>query len=422
MSPIDASRLDISLSEGEQWRRTLSVTVPVELVKEEQANITKKLAGRLNIKGFRAGKVPKSVIARRFGGHVEREALDHIIQEAYKTALSSQALRPISEGEIQDVNFTPDEPLSFKVSFDVQPEIVLDKLGGFKAERPTDAVDDDAIANVLSRLQDQRASWTPVEKGQPSEGTLVSLMVTRLDGEEVEEARKYEFVVGEGQAIPDIENALKTLEIGEEGEFDITFPEDFPDEDRRGQTQKIKIVLDGFQSKELPALGDDFAKELGGFDSFDLLREKISGDLAEDAKRQADASVRNQLLLQVTEANAFDVPASMVEGYLNSIIGSPEGADPEKLAEVRDQLRGEAESTVKRMLAVDRIAELKKLTATEDDIDDRVQEIADASGESVSKVYANLQKSGRIASLEQEITENKVFEFLKSESEITEAP
>lgn len=425
MSPIDASSLDVTVTEGEQWRRTLSVTVPADLVKAEQTSITKKLAGRMNLKGFRAGKVPKSVIQRRFGPAVEREALDHVIQEAYRSALETNDLRPISEGEIEDVNFTPDAPLTFKVSFDVRPEFTLNRLSGFKAERPSSAVAAEQVDAVLARIQDQQATWAPQESGQAEEGAMVSVTVTRLDteeGEEADEGRKYEFVLGSGQAIPDIEAGIKTLDVGAEGTFDIAFPEDFPDEERRGEAQKVQITLESVQTKVLPELDDAFAKTVGDFDNLDALRAKIEEDLAKDSERQADSAVRTQLLQQVIDANPFEVPASMIDAYLNSIIGNPEGVDPEKLAEVKEQLRGEGEVSVKRMLTIDRIAELQDLRASEDEVDDKIETIAEAAGESPSKVYANLQKSGRIASLEQEITEDKVFEFLKSGSEITEAP
>lgn len=423
MSPIDASQIDVTVTEGERWRRTLNVTVPADVVEAEKGAITRQLASRMKVKGFRSGKVPTSVIAKRYGPAVEREALDQLIRNAYQEAITSSELSPISEGEVEDVSFEPKEPLSFKVSFDVRPEITLTRLGGFKAERPSPAVPDDAVDQVFERLREQNATWESSEDGAPEDGDHVEVELARLDGSPEEaEPKQYDFVLGQGSAIPDIENAIQTLAPGEDGEFDVTFPEDFAEEARRGEQQRLQARLLTRRIRRLPDLDDDFAQSVGEFESLDALRSKISEDLEEDAGKQAEAAVRGQLLDLVLDANGFEVPASMVDGYLDSMIGAPEGADPEKLTELKTRLAPESERAVKRMLLIDRIAEQEGLRATDDDIDGKIEEIAERAGESPSKVYANLQKSGKLASLEQELTEEKLFEFLKSQSEITEAP
>ena len=202
----------------------------------------------------------------------------------------------------------------------------------------------------------------------------------------------------------------------------MAFPEDFPDEDRRGESQRLRIRLLGRKAKELPDLDDDFARSIGNFEDLEALRAKISEDLQKDAERQAEGGLRSQLLDLVLDANQFEVPQTMVDGYLDSIIGDAQGIDAEKLGELRERLQPDSERAVKRMLLIDRITEQEGLRPTEEDIDDKIEEIAEEAGESPSKVYANLQKSGRIASLEQDLTEEKLFEFLKSQSEITEAP
>lgn len=423
MSPIDASQLQVTLTEGDRWRRTLNVTVPAAVVEAEKGAITRQLASRLKVKGFRSGKVPAAVIAKRYGAHVEREALDQLIRDAYKQAVSSQELSPISEGEIEDVSFSPEEPLSFRVSFDVRPEIKLERLGGFKAQRPATRVPDDAVQQVLDRLRDQQAVWASVEEGHPGPGDRVVVELHRVDGDgEESEPKEYEFTLGEGNAIPDVEAAIQTLTPGSGDEFDIAFPEDFPDEERRGEAQRLRIRLLTRQVKELPGLTDDFARAVGDFEDLEALRAKVEEDLEKDAERQAEGAVRNQLLESLLAANPFDVPQSMVDGYLDSVIGDPQGLDPEKMTELKGRLQPEAEAAVKRMILIDRLTEQEGLKATEDDIDARVEEIAERAEESPSKVYANLQKSGRLASLEQDLTEEKLFEFLKSQSEISEAP
>ena len=422
---IDATRLQVSVQEQERWRRKMSVTVPAAVVREEEQRTAKQLASQARLKGFRKGRVPTRVIESRFGGALRREALDKLIQEAYRQALESEKLQPISEGQIEDVQYAPEQDLKFEVAFDVQPVIELARLGGFAVKRPVTEVKDQHVDEVLARVREQNGAWRPVEEGSPVDGDLVSVKLLRLDGSDEAEARDYELVLGRGDAIPDVETAIKTLSVDKgngrstEGEFDIRFPEDLPDETRRGAQERVRITLLARKMLELPPLDDSLAKSVGDFETLADLTAKVREDMEKEGAQRADAVVRGQLLDLVLEANPFEVPASMVDRYLDSILGDAKEVPAEKLAEARAQLRPEAERAVKRILVIDRLAEERGLEATEDEIDRRVEEIAAANQTTPAKVYASLQKAGRLDSIERELTERKVFEFLTSQSEIT---
>ena len=173
---------------------------------------------------------------------------------------------------------------------------------------------------------------------------------------------------------------------------------------------------------ELPDLDDDLARQVGDFETLEQLRAKVREDLERDADQQSESVVRGRLLDALLEANPFEVPLSMIHRYTDSILGEQQkGIDPERLREVRQRLRPEAERVVQRILLIERVAESQGLTTTEDEIDARIEEIAAANDTEPAKVYAQLQKSGRIEALERELTERKVFDFLKSQSEIIEA-
>ena len=216
-----------------------------------------------------------------------------------------------------------------------------------------------------------------------------------------------------------MEEAVRTLEVGGAGDFTVTFPEDFPDEERRGERQHLRISLQGKKVKEVPDLTDDFAKSLGDFAGVEELKLKVQEDLEREAENQAESVLRSQLLENLLEANPFQVPRSMEERYIDSVLGDTSELNPEVLAQTREKVRPEAERAVKRILLVERVAELQSLKATEDELDDRIQEIAEKNDAKPAQVYANLQKAGSLDALEREITERKVFEFLKSESTIT---
>ncbi|MGE0160974.1 MAG: trigger factor [Gemmatimonadales bacterium] len=420
---MDASRLQVSVQEQERWRRKMSVTVPAAVVREEEQRTARRFASQARLKGFRKGRVPTRVIEKQFGGALRKEALDKLIQEAYRQALESEKLQPISEGHIEDVQYEPEQDLKFEVAFDVQPVFELARLGGFAVKRPVHEVKDQHVDEVLARIREQNGAWRSVDEGSPAEGDLVSVKILRLDGSDAE-ARDYELVLGRGDAIPDIEASIKTLTLGgaeaaSQGDFDIRFPDDLQDESRRGVQERVRITLVGRKTLELPPLDDSLAKSVGDFETLAELTAKVREDMEKENAQRADSAVRAQLLDLVLEANPFDVPASMVDRYLDSILGNPKDVPADKLAEARAQLRPEAERAVKRILAIDRLADERGLAATEDEIDARVEEIAAANQTTPAKVYASLQKAGRLESIERELTERKVFEFLTSQSEIT---
>ena len=418
---IEGMQLQISVEEGERWRRTMSVTVPSGMVSSERRRLTGELAARVKLPGFRKGHVPSSVVEKRFGDSLSREALDKLIGAAYREALSQQELSPISEGEVGKVQYEPDRELTFSISFDVQPEIELSRLGGFKVERPPIEGLDDRLEEVLGRLREEKGTWHPLDDGHPKDGDLVGVEIQRIEAGEAGEVQPYQLVLGQGDAIPDIEEAIKALEVEGSGEFVVRFPDDFPNEERRGQEEQLLVRLVSWQGLEVPELDADFAKSLGEFTSVDDLTEKIRADLEKEAEGQAESVVRGKLLDAILEANPFTVPISMVDRYVESVLGSPEGVSPEKLVEAREQISPQAEHAVKRILAIDRLSEIQDLRATEEELDSRIEEIAEKSGDTPAQIYANLRKSERLEALEREITERKVFDFLKEQSEITEA-
>ena len=418
---IDSSSLQIELEEQEAWRRRITVTVPAASVQTERNKIIQKLGGRLKLPGFRKGRIPANVVEQRFGQALDQELLDKVIGEAYREALKTQSLEPISEGQVEKVDYEPRKDLTFSISFDVQPVVDLQRMGGFKVEKPTIEVAEEDVERVLDRLRDQAGVWKPVEGGEAKDGNLVTLAIQRLeDGEPSGEDRPYEIVLGDGEAIQEVEDAVRTLAVGETGDFTVTFPEDFPDEERRGEVQHLRISLQGQKEKEVPELNDEFAKSMGDFEDLETLTTRVREDLAREAGEQVESAMRSQLVEQLIEANPFEVPRSMAERYLESVLGDTSKLDPEVVAETRERLRPEAEKAVKRILVVDRVAELQDLKATEDELDDRVQEIAEKNDAKPAQVYANLQKAGNLDALEREITETKVYDFLKGESTVTE--
>lgn len=423
---LDASLLDVTVTEGERCRRTVKVAVPVDVVDAERIAVVRKYASRVKMRGFRKGHVPTPVILQRYGRAIEEETVETSVRKACDAAIVANELRPVSDVEVKDLQFEPGETMSFEASFDVRPEVPLGRLGGFRVERPRVAVPDGAADEILEGLRKEHAAWRTEESGSPVAGDSVTVLLTRMEDEDGEPgdadgSRRYDIVLGEGQALPDIEEAIGTLVPGGGDEFDVGFPDDFDDEERRGQRHRLRIELVSRRVPELPALDDAFARTVGDFEDLAALRARVEEDLEKDARGRAEAELRDRLLLQVVEANDFEVPDSMVEGYTDAVIGDANGVDPERLEDLRKELRPAAQMAVKRELLADRIVDEHGLRPTADEVGARVEELARGSGQSPGRLRARLKKSGGLRNIERSLTDARLFEFLKDRSEITDS-
>jgi trigger factor len=206
---------------------------------------------------------------------------------------------------------------------------------------------------------------------------------------------------------------------GETTETDVRFPEDHPDEARRGQARRVRIALHEVKRQELPPLDDALAREAGDFESLEALRSAIRQDLEREAAREADAQVRQQLLAQIVEANAVEAPHSLVHRLLHGYAEMYKVPE-DQLPGFEQQFHAIAENQVKRDLVLDAIVEAHGLRATEAELDDRINSMAAARGTPAAQVYASLQKANRLQELERVLTEEKVFDFLLKQSTIEE--
>lgn len=207
--------------------------------------------------------------------------------------------------------------------------------------------------------------------------------------------------------------------MGEEREFDLQLPDPESEDEGATREERLRIRIVEAKRPELPELDDEFARSVGDFEDLAALRARIREDLEKEAEAEAERSVRHRLLDQILEANPFEVPDTLINRYLDRIIRPREGADPEQIAETRRVARPAAEQALRRMMVIERVAELEGLHATSAEVDARVEELARRYDRPVGEVWAQLQKSGQLAAIEEEITENKVFEYLKSQSTIT---
>jgi trigger factor len=403
--------IQITTKKSEGVERLLEVQVPVEAIREAEEKTARRYASTVRLPGFRPGKAPPQLIKKRFKDAIRQQVIESLVQEAFQEVVDREHLKVASQPHVHDLKFNDGEPLTFELHLEVRPEIALARTQGFRVTRPAAQVTDEQVREQVEQMRDQRASWHPVDT-KPAPGDMVTvLLATSEEDGTMPEGKEYRIVLGAGQAIPGIEELAMELSSGETIERAVKWPDDFPDESQRGKSKNVRITLQDVKRKELPALDDAFAREVGDFESLDALQSTVRQDLTENARREAEASVRQQLLDEIAGANPFAVPPSWVNQLIDGYVQAYRVPEEE-----RDRFAGEfrpvAERQVRRDLILDTIAEREGLRASEADLDDRVAELAKKRNADPGQVYASLQKAGRLKEIEQSVTEEKVFKWL----------
>lgn len=414
------STITIQKTKADAASQSLQVTVPADRVKQAEAKAVRYYGQRARVPGFRPGKAPEAVLRKRFGDAIRQTVLEEVIRESWETARETEGLKPVAEPHIHNLKFEEGGTIEFEFHVEVRPNIALDRTGGFKLQRKLAPVTDQAVEERLRDLQERKATWLPVEGQKPSPGQQVRVEVAALEDGVAGPSQPYSMVLGEGRAIPELEERIMTLLPGESIDTSVRFPDDFSDEAKRGQTRQVRVTLHEVKRQELPPLDDDLAREIGDFEGLDALRAALRSDLEVEAGREADAGVRQALVEELVKANNVEAPGSMVERFLK---GYAKGYQiPEEQFETfAAEFRPIAEAQVRRDLALDAVAEANKLYATEADIDAKVAELAAARNVAPAQLYASLEKANRLRELEHSITEEKTFAHLLPQSTVEES-
>ncbi|HEX6964973.1 MAG TPA: trigger factor [Gemmatimonadaceae bacterium] len=401
----------ITPKKSEGLERLLEVSVPVDEVKSAEEKAARKYASQVRLPGFRPGKAPSSMVRKRFAQAIRQEALESLVQAAFKEVVEREKLQLATQPHVHDVQFDEGKPLTFELHVEVRPEIELPRTQGFKVTRIARPVTDELVREQIDQIREQRATWSPVtEKAMPGDLVTVNLATTNDEGV-LEEGKEYRIILGGGQAIPGVEELIMETPPGTTAERPVKWPDEFPDESQRGKTKTVRVTVNDVKRKTLPELDDAFAREVGDFDSLDALTGAVREDLTRASEREADAEVRGKLVDEVIGANPFDVPPSWVHQLVQAYIEAYKIPEEEQ-EKFRTEFRSMAERQVRRDLVIDTIAEREGLAATESDIDARVAEMAEKRGAEPGPLYASLQKAGRLKELERSITEDKVFGWL----------
>jgi trigger factor len=411
-------KIEFTPRASEGVERHIQVSVPVEAVKDAEEKAARRYASTVRLPGFRPGKAPATVVRKKFGEAIRQEALEALVREAYQEFVEKESIKVAAQPHVHDLKFEEGKPLTFELHLELRPTIELARTNGFRIERPTAQVTDEQVSQQLEQIRDEKATWTPVAE-KPMPGDMVNVQIaTSTSAEQDTEGKSYPLVLGAGQAIPGIEELIMTAAPGETVERPVKWPDDFPDESQRGQTKTVRITVNEVKRKSAAPLDDAFAREVGDFESLDALKSAVRSDMERHAEHEIEAGVRQQLIDQIIAANAFDVPKSWVQQFVQNYAEAYQVPEDQR-EQFAGEFRSMAERQIRRDLVIETIAEKEGLTATEKDLDDRIAEQAEKRGVNPGQLYAQMEKSGRLKEMERSITEDKVFKWLMDRNDVS---
>lgn len=412
------------------------LTIEVEAEKVDQAldQAFKKVANRVNIPGFRKGKIPRKLFEARFGVEsLYQDALDILLPVAYGEAVKETGIEPVDRPEVDVEQIGKGQPLIFKATVTVKPEVKLGAYKGLEIEPKDFTVTDDAVEEELKRMQQRNAELFKVEEGNVQNGDIILLDFEGFqDGVAFEggKAENYSLEVGSGTFIAGFEEQLVGMAIGEEKEINVTFPEEYHSPNLAGKDAVFKVKINEIKRKNLPELDDEFAKDVSEFDTLDELKADIRKKLEERAAKEKDNYVREQLIQKASEAAEIDIPAVMIENEIDRMVQEfaqrlqYQGVSLELYYQfsgmteeaLREQFRADAESRVRSGLTLEAIAKAENIEVTEEDINEEMNKLSEIYKRPADELRRIFESQDNLAGLKRELRIKKTIDFLVAES------
>ncbi|MGG1027860.1 trigger factor [Bacillus subtilis] len=406
----------------------LTVEVDAETFKTALDDAFKKVVKQVSIPGFRKGKIPRGLFEQRFGVEaLYQDALDILLPVEYPKAVEEAGIEPVDRPEIDVEKIEKGESLIFTAKVTVKPEVKLGEYKGLGIEKDDTTVTDEDVQNELKALQERQAELVVKEEGAVEEGNTVVLDFEGfVDGEAFEggKAENYSLEVGSGSFIPGFEDQLVGLEAGAEKDVEVTFPEEYHAEDLAGKPAVFKVKIHEIKAKELPELDDEFAKDIDEeVETLAELTEKTKKRLEEAKENEADAKLREELVLKVSENAEIDVPQAMVDTELDRMLKEFEqrlqmqgmnlelytqfsGQDE---AALKEQMKEDAEKRVKSNLTLEAIAKAENLEVSDEEVDAELTKMAEAYNMPVENIK---QAIGSTDAMKEDLKVRKAIDFL----------
>jgi trigger factor len=418
-------------------KKKLHFEIPADRVVTEYDKAFEEIRKRASIKGFRKGKVPRSLIEKQYGDVLEQDVVKNIINSTYFKALADEKIFPVSYPVIENEELKKGEPFKYSAVVEVFPDVEVKDYEGLEVARELYRFDEGVIDSRLQEMQESLGQLKPAEEGHAAVlGNFVTFDFEGfIDGVPFENGAGNDFQLepGSGTFIPGFEDQLAGMHAGDEGEIRVTFPEEYGHAEFAGKDALFKVRIKEIKVKELPAIDDDFARQFGEFETLQLLREHLVKTHEQQERERIDSEMREEVVKALIARNDIQVPESLIDQQAEQMLENAKkrlayqrlslemmGLDEEKY---KIQFRPVAESQVKGSLLLDAVAKQEHITAGEEDLDEKFRQMAGESEQSLEAIrsyYLKNQKGKENLFLQ--IKEDKAIDFLISRAKVVEAP
>lgn len=410
----------ISIEEAGPCRKQLKIEVPAAVVEAETERVVGEFRRSARLPGFRKGKVPTSVIQSKFQSEIEKEVVERLLPRYWRQAEAEAELDPLLPPSVDEVDLSPGEALTFLASVEVRPEIELGEMGSFDLPDPPVEPSAEELEQAIEDMRRAVAEWVEVER-PASQGDLITGKLLALQDEETDaEPQEVTFEVGDPQVWEELSLEVTGKKPGQKGEFERR-----QGEGDEGQDQRFEIEIDSIKERDLPELNDDLASRVGKFETVSELEEDIRDRLQRAKSLDREQKRERALLDQLRERHPVELPAGVVdqeiEGMLREYAQSlaDSGVDLERAEmdwqALAEQVRPQAERRVHARLLLDAVVKQNQTEVDEDEFERTLAAIARAQKSSTSAIRQELDRTGRLAGLRQQMQREKALKSLLGE-------
>jgi trigger factor len=419
-----------------ETRKNLVVEIPTDVVDAEIAKVCAKYGKSARLPGFRPGKIPPKVIKQRFKSQILHDVAHELIERAVGEALEERGVEPVATPDIRDLKLEEGQPLTFKAEFDIVPSFDPGEFSSIEVRRTPVKVEDDAIDQALERLRERAARYEPVETGVADEGHTLVLDLERQpfdkDGK-AGDKEKHEGIpveIGARANPPGFDAELKGLAAGTTKSFRLRYPDDYAVPELAGTESAYTVRLHDIRQRVVPALDDEFAKDLGEFDTLAALRDRVRQDLEAEAREASDRQVRNEVLKKLASRVPFPVPPALVDREVDRRVEDfaqrlmEQRIDPRKTnidwASFRQGQREPATDAVASAIVLDEIVRRDDVRISEAEIDAELERYAQNTGLTVPAIRARIEQEGGLARLVGGMRREKALKQVMDQAKIVQ--
>ena len=409
-------------------RREIDLEIPAENVQKATEKVARDIARIARIPGFRPGKAPVTLVRRRFAEDIQGEVVQSLVPEYLEKALDQKKLVPVTRPEVDKIDFKDGEPLRVHAVFEVLPEFELGDYKNLQIQVDEIEVGDAQVDKTLEEMRERAATLVPVEGRAAKDGdsVLVKLTGTPKGGGDPVQAENVLVPLGAEETLASFTENLRGASTGETKNFEVAYPEDYPDPKLATKSYDYSVEVQGIKEKKLPELNDEFVKDAAGENAtvktLAELRTKIRESLDHEKEHRQTDQAHERILEALVKQHDFPVPEALVESQMDTRLErvvrslAAQGVDPRAVnvdwPSLRRQQRDRAVSDVKAELLLDRIATAESIDVSDEDVDKEIAKLAERSGESATALRARLTKQGALDRMKSKLRSDKTIDWL----------